>query len=641
MEYQNVLSECKIGSMNLKNRFVAPAMDSGTTSDDHKYSKQSIELYRAKAKGGFALIGGEFLAVDESGFATKNEVGIYNDSFNENLKELTTAIHQEGAKAYAQLHHAGIASTYSYIHRKPMGPTALPSKKYLEPVEQMSISMIDYIVEKFIEAADRAKRCGFDAVEIHGAHGYLLSQFISKSINHRTDEYGGSIENRTRIVKRILVGIKEKCGKEYPVMFRISAHEYLEDGNSLEENIAICKILENSGLDCVSVSTGSVSSGHIVCPYQFEPGFNFTNVREFKKALSIPVIGVGRINDPDLAEELIASGKADLIALGRQSVCDPEFPNKVKNKETELIFRCTGCMQRCYYSKGLDEYDKGISCMINPFTGKELYWKIEEVKNPKEVLVVGGGPAGLECAWILAKKGHHVTLAEKEDKLGGQYNLACIPSKKEDLGKTISTYVALCKKYNVKFSLNTNVDEEYLKNHHFDCIVNASGSLPNTPNIKGLDKIKNCTFKEVLNGSEIICKSRVLVAGGGLVGCETADFLTAYGNKVTIVEMGNQCAAEMNKYPRAILMKDLEKNGVQIKTNSRIKEFTANGVILDDDILLSGFDYVVLAFGSHSNNSITRIISKYAKETYCIGDSKEAGDAKKAIFEAAKCALQI
>ena len=646
MKYAELFEPVRIGSLELKNRFVMPAMDSSTTTPEHKFSRQSIDYFAARAKGGFALVITEFMAVDPTGFATPNQVGIYEDSFLPGLRELTDAIHEKGGKCCAQIHHAGIQTSSKTCGCTPWAVSAVPSVKYREPVHEMTNHEIYELIEKFIDAGERVKKAGFDLVEVHGAHGYLIAQFLSKATNKRCDEFGGSYENRFRFAGEVIRGIKKRCGEEFPVQIRMSAEEFMEGGCHIEDVEVYAGLAEEAGADAIHLSTGTASGGNIVTPYYTDPGFNLENAARIKKCVKIPVIGVGRINDPALAWEAVASGKADLISLGRQSICDSEFPNKIREGREEEIFHCTGCMQRCYYSPGCDKLDKGISCMINPFSGKEGRWIIREAETKKKILIAGGGVAGLEAAWILARRGHEVSLYEKEDAPGGQYRLAAVPppKKKQDLGKTGHTYLALGRHYGVRMHTHAEVTEELLESLDFDVCLLATGAKPLVPPIPGLAESGAKLANEVLGGKYVIAGEKVLIIGGGLVGCECGEFLLQYENRVDLVDMITEFAPGLNKYPRAILLKKLADHGTKFYGGTKVLEIRKDGILGqqgEEQIALSGYSSIVLALGSRPFAPLKEKAEKLGKEVYVLGDASSVRDAKYAIFDAAKLALEL
>lgn len=644
MYYQNLMKPIMIGNKTIKNRFVMPAMDSGTTTEDHKFSEQSVAYFTARAKGGFGLIISEYMSIAKEGIGNPREVGLWDDSFLPNLNQLCCAIHENNGTIFAQLHHSGMMCVEKNTHVQPAGPSAIASPNYLEPVREYTNPEVYKLIEQFAQAAGRAKKACFDGVEVHGAHGYLIAQFLSKATNKRVDEFGGSYENRFRFAQQIIRRIKVVCGSDYPILFRLSAEEFMDAGCTIQDALIYAALAEKAGADAIHVSTGTGIGGNIVTPLYFSPGFNVENAAKIKEVVKIPVITVGRINDAVLAEQIIAANKADMVSLGRQSVCDPEFPNKVFEGRTDEILTCTGCMQRCYYSKGYDETDTGISCMINPFSGKENRWQITPADVKKNIAIIGAGPAGLEAAWISAKRGHHVVVFEKEDVPGGTYRLAAIPPKKQDLAKTIHTYTVLCRKYGVDIHFQREATASLIKETQADAVILATGSKPLLPGIPGLDKETCIKAGDILSGTQLIANQKVLIIGGGLVGCETAEFLHTYHNDITIVDMEAVFAKEAVKRSRIVLMQRLNDQHTILHANTKVLELYKDGIRAlqqDKEITLRGFDSIVIALGSQSFNPLEEAARKYCDEVYVIGDAKRARDAKAAIYEAAILGMTI
>lgn len=634
--YQKLFTPMKIGKLEIKNRFVVPAMDSHYTNEEHYFTSQAINYYGERAKGGFGLIFTEFLCVSEEGLAEKTQAGIYDDCFIDMLSKIVERVHENGAKMFAQLQHSGRLQGQGTTTLMPVGASSLPNPSNPIEVHELTVDEIQEVIQKFVSAALRAQKAGFDGVEIHGAHGYLLAQFLSKGVNKRIDQYGGTITNRARIVCEIIQAIKKACGKDYPVVVRTSGDEGYRGGNSIEDAMVQAICFENAGADAIHISYGEA-----IRSYYVKSGFNIENVKKVKEVVSIPVIGVGRINDVTLALSAIQSNAMDFVALGRQSICDPHFPRKVKEGRLDEIFTCTGCMQRCLYTNMFEE-GYGTSCMINPFSGKEGQWVIEKTNHIKNIAIIGAGPAGLQAAWILAKRGHHVSLFEKESTSGGQYRLASVPSMKQELAKTISTYVTLCQKYGVEIYYNTTVTSEFLKDKNYDEVIVACGSKPILPPIEGINQENVYSALDILSFKHIFKGQKVLILGGGLVGVETAEVLGEYGNKVHVVDMLDKVAPLAPKRPRLNLLDHLNELKVEFTLESKVVKINQDGITYEKNYqleTLSGFDYIVLAFGSKANQDLYQEIKN--EHVYLIGDASVAGDAKKAIFEATQLALKL
>ena len=630
----------KIGTTELKNRIVMPPMATNFSAEDGSVTKRLKNYYVERARGSVGLIIVEGAYVEPRGKGSVRQLAVDHDNKIPGLRELAMAVHANGAKVALQLFHGGRQSHSSIIGTQPVSPSEVYCRLTRETPRALAVKEIKDVVEAFAEAARRTKEAGFDAVEIHGAHGYLINQFLSPLTNKRTDQYGGDVKGRTRFLLEILERVREKVGSGYPVLCRINGDDYIEGGITLEEAKAIAKMLEAGGVDALHISGGIYDSPVPVttAPMVLPRGHMVHLAAGIKGVVNVPVIAVGRINDPELAEEILQQGKADLVSMGRALLADPYLPKKAAAGALDEINRCTACdecISRLFFNEE-------IACSVNAALGREEEYRIEKAEVAKRVLVVGGGPAGMEAARVSALRGHEVILYEKSDRLGGQLNLAAVPPHKEEIKNVIAYLEPQIRKLGVKIILEKEVTPSLVEKIKPDVVFIATGSVPIIPEnleVKGGNIV---TANDVLAGVASVGE-RVVVVGGGMVGAETAEFLAERGKKVTVLEMLGRIGVDMVPMVIMLLYRRLKELGVVMLTNAKVEEIREDGVVYEKDGKKQTVeaDSVVLAMGSKPNIGLMKALEGRVAELYAIGDAKELGNVLNAIHEGSRLAHEI
>jgi 2,4-dienoyl-CoA reductase-like NADH-dependent reductase (Old Yellow Enzyme family)/thioredoxin reductase len=629
----------KIGNLEIKNRLIVPPMATEYAAEDGRLTERYIRYYEEKAKGGWGLIICEDNVVDPRGAGFKNLAGLWSDEIMKEHYELVDRVHRAGAKIAVQIYHAGRESNSSIHGQRPVAPSAIQDPTQAEVPEELTTEEVKDLVEKFAQAIRRCKEAGYDAIELHGAHGYLINQFMSPFSNKRTDDYGGNFTNKLRFPLEIIERAKELVGDDYPIIFRMSVDEMVEGGLTPVDTKVIAQILEEKGVAAIHASAGVYKSGAIVsAPTSIRTAPFSHYAEEIRKVVDIPVFAVNKILQPQVAASILKEGKADFIAMGRASIADPHLPNKVRENRLDEILYCIGCWQGC---QGKIAQQEAVSCLVNPKTGRENEFEIKEAKDKKKVMVIGGGPVGMEAAIVAAKRGHQVSLYEKNSKLGGQWLLAAIPPGKELLNTLTVWQKNELKKAGVKVILNTLVDKNTVLQENPDKLIIASGASPIIPSISGWDKSHVYTANDILNGKVDLAGNAVVI-GGGLVGAETAEHIAVHNHNATIVEMQSDIAADMVSAPRHFLMESLKHNEVSIYTDSKVLE------ILDDAVIIEtaegqkklAADLVVMAIGSKSNNELFDQLDNEF-DISVIGDANQVGKALDGIKNAYELALNI
>ncbi|MDR3354315.1 MAG: NAD(P)/FAD-dependent oxidoreductase [Synergistaceae bacterium] len=630
--FKNLFQTIKIGNLELKNRLSTVAMEVVYCEQDGITSERYIDYVEARAKGGWGLIINEATSVSQQGTGFQFCSSLREDRFIEGHKRVTAAVHKHGGKVAVQLIHAGRQTSSEISGVQIVAPSAIKDPTEAEIPHALTFAEVRGVIGDFAKAARRAKEAGYDAVELHGAHGYLIQQFLSPFSNKRGDAYGGNIYNRARFALEIVAEVKSLVGPDFPVLFRMSADELLIGGLTIAETKAFAMMLENAGIHCINVSLGNYTTSSYICPTPYSPkAFTADLAGEIKSAISIPVISVGRYVDPFVAEAAIASGKTDIVGMGRGSLADPEFPNKAKRGDVDDIIQCISCRQGCQGNLG---QVKGIECLANPLTGHEGEYPAVTAKVLKKVAVAGGGVSGMEAAIAARRRGHAVTLFEKTDTLGGQWLLAAIPPTKHELGSLIWWQKRQMEKLGIQVKMNHAFSPDDAKG--YDAVIVATGSKPIVPKIPGIDSDKVVLASELLSGKKDAGRN-VVVLGGGQVGCETASFLGTYSKEVTVLEMLDTVAKDGEPIANFFLFEELKHKNVNIVTGAKVLSIEGNRVIYEkggQKLTMENIDNVVLAAGVTPDNSVAQSLKDKGISCIVIGDADTPGNAFKDMKQA-------
>ena len=653
--FKKLFKPISLKGLSLKNRIVMPPMrtDLAFLNED-MITDRLINYYAERAKGGAGLIIVEHAEILPLTHRAKGWKPLYagEDKMIPQLKILADVIHQHGARAGIQLIHWGRLFSTDVTGAEAVAPSPIPvgifytsdSSKRPELPKELTVKEIEKLIDIFADAVQRVQKAGFDMVELHFGHGYLVHQFFSPYTNKRTDEYGGTIEGRTKFGCAILQRVKEKSGDDFPVSVRISGDEYLKGGMTLHETQIIAQTLEKAGADFIHVSAGTYPSDGDTAllkatstpPMSFPRGCFVHLAEGIKKVVNIPVIAVGRINDPDLADEILIQGKADLVSIGRGLISDPELPQKAMTGKSDEIRKCIGC--NCCIDSLMSYINplNYVKCSVNAASGNEKECLIKPANKVQKVLIIGGGPAGMEAARIAALRGHTVTLHDKAEQLGGTLNLAVIPPHKNEIQNLIDFLSTQVTKLNIEVKLNSLVTSELVDEIKPDIIIIASGASPVPSVIPGSDRNNVITFCDVLLDREIP-EGKVIIIGGGLIGCETAEFLSNKGWNVCIVEALKSIASDVGQNNRPFLLQRLYQKKIKILTQSAVKEIFEDSVLITDkdgnQQTING-DTMVLATGLKSDQKLfKKLKSRCSADIYTAGDCIKPRRIRDAIYE--------
>lgn len=636
--FPHLFTPGKIGSLTLKNRIMKAPQSSGMSNMDGTVSERLVRYYRQQAAGGAGMIIVEYAYVDDIGAKSAHcHLGISNNEHIPGLAWLAENIREQGAVPAIQIEHCG---RQKFLGTQPIcAPSAIPWPKLWDQYgvqavpHVLTIEEIQDIVHAFGDAALRAKQAGFELVEIHGAHGYLLTNFFSPTTNHRTDLYGGSLENRMRIYVEIVRDVRKKVGPDFPVTIRLSGTDYEPDGFPIEDTIELAKVLEKEGIDAFHISGGDHHTMiHQVSPMAIDVCHNVWAAEAIKKVVHVPVIASGSITLPEYAEEIIASGKGDFVGLGRPLWADPEWPLKAMEDRPEDIrpcIRCNeGCLERTFFNF------KAITCAVNPTISREGELDLKPAAKPRKIAVVGGGPAGMEAARVCKLRGHEVTLFE-EKELGGLLHEASVPEFKSDIRPLCKYLITQIEKLGIPVEHKKATAADLAG---YDAVICATGSRPILPGVPGIDKPGVMDALEVLNGARKP-EGRIAVIGGGLVGTETALHLAEQGMHTTLVEMlpkimNGVAATDQLAYSERIAKADME-----VCTGTRLVSIGDGEITVSDHTGTHTIpvDSVIIAIGLKAQDSLYGELCAQGKEAYLVGDAVHPGK----IFDAFHTAYRV
>lgn len=644
VEFRHLFHPIQIGSMRVKNRIVMAPMSTKLCTSNGEVLPRYTAFCEERAKGGCGLIILENSCVEwPRGKSGANPLRLDDDSCLSSLEDLARRVQAHGARIATQLWHAGRQANPRFTGgAQPVAPSPIPAIGSTVTPKALSTAEIEAMVERFAEAALRSKRAGFDCVEIHGAHGYLVTQFLSPLMNRRDDEYGGDLRGRARFALELVRAVRSAVGPDFPIIFRMSGDERVRGGNTIDEMKQVAMWLEEEGVHALSISSGVYESKHWIFPWMAMPqACNVPLASQIKQVVNIPVIVAGRINNPDIAERIIAEGKADMVALGRPLVADPRLPEKIAQGRTQEIRPCIYCNTGCI---GRVANQWGIGCAVNPDAGQE--WRVNELSGrpsgSRRVMVVGGGPAGMEAALTAASRGHRVALYERENAIGGQLRLASVPDFKAEIRRLLSYFEHELSKYSVDIHLKSAVDAALIEDEKPDVVILATGAVQKSFSVTGGDQL-TYTACEVLAGDAPTLTRHITIIGGGLVGAELGLYLARRGHEVSIVELLQDICVDAEPSVQAYMKEALEEAGVRIYTSAKVKEASPDRITVVRDNS-AGTELppgsLILAAGFEPNQAIHEAVEQACTERgiplYRVGDCVKPRNLYWAIQEGAR-----
>jgi len=667
MAYPYLFSPIDINGMELKNRIVMTAMHLGYTPEG-KVTDQLVDFYALRAKGGVGLIIVGGCVIDEYG-GMSSMIGLNDDRFIPGLRRLAAEVKENGARIAAQLYQAGRYTHSAMIGgRKPFSASAVRSKLTGETPRALDLEEIPGVQDRFAEAAVRAKKAGFDAVEVLGSAGYLISQFLSPVTNKREDRYGGPLENRMRFGIEVVEKVRDAVGPDYPVIMRLAGNDFMEGGCTNAEAAIFAGALEKAGVDLFNITGGWHETRVPQLTMNVPRGAYVYLAQGIKARIRKPVIASNRINDPETAETILRNGEADMVTMARGLLTDPELPRKAQGGNAHLIYHCIACNQGCF-----DQIFnlRPATCLVNPMAGREAEVSVAPAEKAKKVLVIGGGVGGMKAACVAAERGHQVSLVEQTDRLGGQILLNRLIPGREEMATIADDLARNMEHLGVEIMLNKRGDRALVKEMKPEAVVVATGARPVKPEIPGVKMDHVVQAWEVLDGKVAVGR-KVVVVGGNAVGLETALYLARIGTlspevlhflmtsnaesretvskllnkgskEVTVIEMIRKAGKDIGLSTRWTIMAELRRLGVTIMTGTKAVAIKEDGVEIEKEDG-SGFlpaDSIVLAAGSKAEDGLLNELEGLGPEIYAIGDAKSPRKAMEAIREGFEVGIKL
>jgi 2,4-dienoyl-CoA reductase-like NADH-dependent reductase (Old Yellow Enzyme family)/thioredoxin reductase len=637
MHFPYIFHEGRIGNAVLRNRLIMSLYPTKYATES-KVNERMIEFYRERARGGVAMIVLDCPCLDyPNAYKGPNEIRFDTPESAGAVKDLLAAIHVEGTKAFMQLNYP---KERVFDHEVPGAKQK--GNTWVAPLVRITTTdELFEIMRIMANGAKRARGLGYDGIEVQASYGDFISQLLSPLSNKRTDEFGGSLENRTRFLISLIKAVKEKAGGDFPVMVKLVCDEFVTGGLTLDETLVIARLVEQAGADAILASGGNKATKHMTIPSHYlPPGVLVHLAKAIKKAVAIPVVAIGKINTPELAEEVIRSGGADFVAMARPLLADPYFPVKAKEGRVEEIRRCLYDLEDC-----ADKGVKGVgrTCTVNPFSGQEYRMKITDAERKKKVVIVGGGPAGMYSAILASQRGHEVILYEKEGVLGGQLRISSVAPCKAEMEGALEHMKLMLGKTGAKIILNKAPSKDEILSHNPEAVIIATGSRPFLPDLAGTDLPSVYDVRTIYESAVDLGKNAVVV-GGGDTGCETADLLAEKGMGVTIIEMLGEPLHNMKDIPKQELLKRLGDKNVKILTRAKLVAIEPGKVIVDAEGGVRkelSTDSVILSTGSVPSASLAEALRGLVEEVYVVGDAKEPSNLGTALRSATAAALEL